>query len=120
MRFFNLSPDIRGDRFISVLETNWKDRGSVIYYAATSKKNPEQAIFSTYKKWAESNFATLYAATNPFDDFAESFANYVHTVVLKKPWQIKIKTTSQDIVITDCWAEVRCARKKALLEELLK
>ena len=74
-----------------------------------------------YRQLEGTNFATLYAATHPGDDFAEAFANYVHVVMLKKPFEIVIR--QGDRVVRRygaCWDEGRCATKRRLLEEILR
>jgi len=74
----------------------------------------------TYDNLEKTNFPSLYAATQPGDDFAEAFASYVHVVLQRRPWQILIY---QDGALRKefgaCWDEPRCAAKRALLEQLL-
>ena len=69
----------------------------------------------------ETNFPTLYAATNPSDDFAESFVSYVHTVLMKRPWEIAIRHDGKVVkTYRTCWEETRCAAKRRILEDLLR
>jgi hypothetical protein len=65
------------------------------------------------------DFPTLYAATHPSDDWAESFVTYVHSVLMKKPFSIKIKKDGN--VVKDfslCWGTPRCAKKEAIMAKL--
>ena len=66
------------------------------------------------------SFPTLYAATNPWDDFAESFANYVHVVLLRKPWRVQVRGVGDDTETFDaCWGLPRCEAKERMLRALL-
>jgi hypothetical protein len=74
-----------------------------------------------YGELAKTNFPSLYAATRPGDDFAESFASYVHTVVLKRPWDITIAHDGEVVThVGACWDEPRCADKRRTMEAILK
>jgi hypothetical protein len=88
------------------------------YFFRKAKLNNEQ-IPSTYSKLIEcTNFASLYAATNLWDDFAESFVIYFHVVIEKRPWRITIEKEGQrDIDIHACWKENRCNRKKEFMDK---
>ncbi len=59
------------------------------YYTANPGPSGAKAE-SCYRAIEQTNFVSLYAGTNPFDDFAESFVTYVHIVLFKKPWQVEI------------------------------
>lgn len=73
-----------------------------------------------YKELSQSDFPTLYGTKNPWDDFAESYVNYIHTQVFKKPFRIEIYN-KEKLVYTykDCWNSKRCKKKKALLRNYL-
>jgi hypothetical protein len=74
----------------------------------------------TYQNLAKTNFPTLYAATHPGDDFAESFVSYVHTARMGKPWYIIIQDGGKTVQRLDsCWTEKRCAQKRKALEAIL-
>ncbi len=121
LAYFNLSWTIarRENRFVSLFEAAFETRPRVVYYAdAMLRGSQMQAVYS---QLAATNFATLYAATSPGDDFAEAFASYVHTVLMRKPLQIEIRHAGQDVMrFTSCWAQARCAAKRAILEQLLR
>lgn len=94
--------------------------GPIRYYS----NNPDRPLISqagAYYVWLEAtDYPTLYAATNVFDDFAESFATYIHTEVYGKPFEIRIKE-GETVVRTMpvCWKMPRCAAKRKVLEEIL-
>ncbi|MGV3667559.1 MAG: hypothetical protein ACO1NV_15635, partial [Leptospira bouyouniensis] len=54
--------------------------------------NPTIPIFPDgkflYKKLTNTQFVSLYAATNADDTFAEAFVQYVHVYLLKKEYKV--------------------------------
>ena len=119
--FFNLSwtVDRRADKYTSLFDADFPLRKNVVYYFG-AKLTADQML-DTYTQLEHTNFASLYAATRPGDDFAEAFASYVHVVLLKRPWHITISRQGTVLkVFNACWGEPRCAKKQALLEALLK
>ena len=74
----------------------------------------------TYANLRQTNFPSLYAATSPGDDFAESFASYVHVVLMGRSWQITITRNDKVVeLLSACRGEPRCAEKQAILERIL-
>lgn len=119
MQFFNESWQVNSGKLSSLFDLQWPDRSLVSYYAPDSKKLPAQAAIETYQQIAKTNFPTLYAATNPFDDFADSFASYIHVHLLKKPWKIEIKSQTAKLVIESCWNQPRCKVKESTLKKMI-
>lgn len=75
---------------------------------------------AAYEALAATNFPTMYAATNSGDDFAESFANYVHVKVLGRPFEVTIHENGHEVLRQGaCWDEPRCAAKRRAVEWLL-
>jgi hypothetical protein len=92
-------------------------RGVVDHMVA---KLPASGMTAVYTRLENTNFPTLYAATHPADDFAESLASYVHTVMLRKPFEIRIyREGTLEKRYGSCWDEERCAAKRRILEEYL-
>lgn len=120
MRFFNLSWKVKENRFVSRFDESWSDRSTIQYYRPLEKKVAGALALDAYKRLADTSFPTLYAATNPFDDFAESFVNYVHVVRLKKPWRVSVTLKTDKAFVSDCWNEVRCQEKRSIIEGFLK
>jgi hypothetical protein len=119
--FFALSWTIdRGkNRYASRFDAEFPGRGDVVYYLGA--KLDADRMAATYASLERTNFPTLYAATSPGDDFAESFASYVHTALMKRPWEITIsRNGAVDRTYRACWEEPRCAAKRRILEELLR
>jgi len=119
--FFDLTwtIDRKGDRYASRFDGAFTMRPSVVYYLGAKLDATDMA--PAYAALAATNFPTLYAATSPGDDFAESFASYVHTVLMKRPWEIAIRHDGKTVMTyRTCWEEARCAAKRRILEELLR
>lgn len=90
------------------------------YYARDAGSGlPETTALSLYGELQTSSFPSLYAAQSPFEDFAESFASYVHVVLLGRPWHVDVSWNRTTVRLTDCWAEPRCKTKRYVLEKLL-
>jgi hypothetical protein len=118
--FFSLSWTISkaDNRFLTLFDDKFPQRKDVVYYL--KPKLPAGRMIDTYDRLERTNFATLYSVTKPGDDFAEAFASYVHTVLMKKPFEIRIYREGKVAkVYKACWTEQRCAEKKAILERLL-
>lgn len=118
MKFFNLSWKVEGGSLSSLYDSKWPPRKLIAYYRGDSQKLSGDSALSAYQSLLTTNFPTLYAATDPSDDFAESFANYVHVVLLKKPWKIRVASSSTWLEIGHCWGQVRCREKENIMENL--
>ena len=119
--FFDLSwsVDRTGNRYESRFEKELPERSNVVYYWGA--KLPASAMASVYEHLEQTNFPTLYAATHPSDDFAESFASYVHVVMMRKPFAIVISEEGRVVrSYGSCWEEQRCASKRRILESYLR
>ena len=119
--FFELSwlADRAGNRYESRFEKELPERGKVVYYWGA--KLPASAMAAVYEHLEATNFPTLYAATHPGDDFAESFASYVHVVLMGKPFDIVISEDGHVVKsYGSCWKEPRCAAKRRILESYLR
>jgi len=119
--FFDLSwkIDRKADKYRTVFDANFPRRTKTVYYFGA--KLAAADMVPTYTRLKNTNFPSLYAATSPGDDFAESFASFVHVVLMHRPWQITISRDGEVVdVFKSCWGEMRCARKQDILEQLLK
>lgn len=116
--YFEQSWRIAGDRYATVFDGDFKARDKVVFYFGA--KLDADSMPSTYAALERTSFPTLYAATHPADDFAEAFANYVHVVLMKKPFEIRIERDGVTVKsFAACWSEPRCRSKKAFLDRLL-
>jgi hypothetical protein len=120
-RFFSLSWTVSksDNRYLTIFDDQFPQREDVVYYLEA--KLTADRMVSTYENLERTNFATLYSVTKPGDDFAEAFASYVHTVLMKKPFEIRIyKDGKIAKVYQSCWTQQRCAGKRRILEDFLR
>ncbi len=107
------------DKLTSVFDDAFPQRKDVVYYFGARLAG--QQMLGTYEALGKTSFVTLYGATNPFDDFAEAFASYVHVVLMGKPWEIRIERDGRTVkTYRACWDEPRCAAKRRILERMLR
>jgi hypothetical protein len=112
--------DPAGNGYLRKIEQKFPLPGQIIYYKPSDDR-PSAARIPEYYDWlAKTDFVTLYGATNPYDDFAESLVTYVHTVLQKRPFEIRVVRNGQvERTVKACWDEPRCKAKRAVLEEFL-
>jgi hypothetical protein len=109
--------DPAGSFVASKFDSNFPQRKDVVYYGKARISG--SSMGQTYASLEQTSFPTLYAATKPGDDFAEAFANYVHVVLMHRPWQINLLKDGKVIkTVKTCWGQLRCAEKRMLIEEL--
>lgn len=119
--FFDLSwmVDPKENRYTSHFDSSFLQRKNVSYYFGAKLMGSD--MVATYDNLEMTNFPSLYASTSPADDFAESFASYVHVVRMGRPWHIAIGHDGTVVkTFKACWEEERCAVKRAILERQLK
>lgn len=118
--FFDISwrIDRQANRYVSRWDAAFPQRTKVKYYVGAQLAGSD--LLPTYEGLERTDFPTLYAATHPADDFAESLANYVHVVLMTRPWSVTISSPEGVLrTIGPCWEERRCRSKKEALETLL-
>jgi hypothetical protein len=117
-------------RSISPWQSRWDDilqaRQLLRFYAPDDAKRPIELARAIYSELLKTDFPTLYSATSPFDDFAESIATYAHCVLMHKPYQVVLRKSGKELARLECcWSSKdprqsdRCTRKKELLERFL-
>ena len=103
---------------VPLVENDFPLRPDIVYYHGARLAASQMA--DAYGQLQGANFATLYAATSVHEDFAESFASYVHAVMLGKPQAIRIEKDGALLLQFDgYWDAPRSATKRALLARLL-
>lgn len=74
-------------------------------------------VLALYHGLLSSSFVTLYASTNAYDDFAESFASYVHCVLMRKPYRVSVSCDGVLALASDeYWSSPRSGPKRAFME----
>ncbi len=103
----------------SKFDTVLPQRKDIVYYFGA--RLDAIAANDIYRQLQNTSFPTLYAATNWGDDFAESFANYVHVVLAKRPFEILVEQDGvTQLKYGACWEEARCQEKRKILEAYLR
>ena len=81
----------------SVYDYSFKQRKDIKLYrfdkAALSLKDSAE-IFSDL---SNTDFTSVYASNSFFEDFAEAYTIYVHTVLMKKPYSLKFSHNGEEI-----------------------
>ncbi len=108
------------DRNVKLLGTEDGFGCYPLQYYAKSPSTPVSKALTCYKALEKTSLISLYAGTNLFDDFAEAFAHYVHTVLLGKPWSISISESGNSYRYEPNWNEERFKSKRLVLESFLR
>lgn len=117
-RFPRISWTFQEHELVSKDEAAFPLRKKVRYYS--DQQLPMEQAKDVYQQLEKTSFPTLYAATNYGDDWAEAFANYVHVVMLKRPFEIELTRDGKKVLRYEaCWRQKRCAEKEAILREHL-
>ncbi|HUF80575.1 MAG TPA: hypothetical protein VMN03_05510 [Burkholderiales bacterium] len=117
--YFSLSWRISDGRYASVHDDRFTRRKDIVFYFGPKLDGADMR--SIDEGLERTDFATLYSATHPGDDFAEAFANYLHVVMMRKPFAITIREDGRAVkTYRACWEQARCAAKRRLIEELLR
>lgn len=94
-------------------------RASISHYDGDTRL-PAGYITDIYRALRRTNFLTLYSATSVHEDFAESFACYVHMQLMHKPLSISIRQHEELIMHWQVdWRSERYASKLAFFKRLL-
>jgi hypothetical protein len=119
--FTQLSWRMKGDQVESLFEEAFPERKTLKVYAFGGASVGADQAADIYRKLTRTDFPTLYSAASLWEDFAESFANYLHCVRERRPYEIRIPGAGmQDAVFSSCWNEERCAAKRTFLERWLE
>jgi hypothetical protein len=119
--YFSLSWTVarNENRYASVFDRDFPQRSDVRYYFGAKLSGEQMA--DVYSQLEATNFPTLYAATHPADDWAEALVTYVHTVMMNKPFGIRIFHEGKLVKhYQSCWTEKRCEDKRRIVEQFLK
>lgn len=92
----------------------------VDFYQFDKARSDLSAAPAIYAALSRTDFPSLYGTVGVYDDFAESFAIYVHTRLLGKPYRVDVFKDGQVVErYHSCIATGDCPRKVAILEDLL-
>lgn len=96
-------------------------RTEVKYYAFENASLSSKAIREIYEKLSRTDFVSLYAATNMYDDFAETYAMYVHVRLQNRPWVLRVLREGKTVLeIGERILETRVSKKTEYMNGLFK
>lgn len=102
---------------VSLFDEKFSERKKIQYYSFAKAQLTYDQAPDVYNKLQSTNFVSMQASANLWDDFAESFVTYVHVLREKKVWQVRLENEkNKPAVIKSCWQEKRCAKKKEFLD----
>lgn len=82
---------------------------------------PDAQLEPYYDLIAQGAFASPATVANAKEDFADSVATFLHTVLRRRPWQLEVLRNGKVVrKLQTCWAEPRCADKRRIVEALLR
>jgi hypothetical protein len=120
-KFSKVSWQIKNNQYVSKFDDRFVLRRKIRYYSFDKSALSSHSIPLVYKQLSDTNFVSLYAATNIWDDFAESYLAYVHTVLEEKPWEYYIYKGKKDFFEFKQPYSLRNLKvKKAILDDLFK
>lgn len=118
--FTNMSWTMDGSGFTSV----WRRRFPLLtmprFYRFERAPLARSAAPLVYSALGETDWPSLYGSIDPYEDFAETFAIYIHTKLLGRPYRVDIHLGPTRIgEYRSCLETGRCAQKAAYIERLL-
>lgn len=97
------------------------DRSKVRFYAGEKSQITGEKLTGIYADLAKTDFVSLYAATGIYDDFAETYAMYVHVVLQKRPWQLTLLSDGKPVfTMTEPIQQDRCGNKRKFCAALFE
>jgi len=90
------------------------------FYRFESSPLPRSAALPTYGALGKTNWPSLYGSIDPYEDFAETFAIYLHTRLLGRPYRVDLHFGSTHIgTYRSCLDTGSCPKKAAFMRCLL-
>ncbi|MEA3275086.1 MAG: hypothetical protein U9Q81_07340 [Pseudomonadota bacterium] len=105
------------------LTSEWKRRFSILeyprFYRFEAAPLPLAAAPVVYGALARTNWPSLYGSIDPYEDFAETFALFVHTRLLGGSYRVDVLFGPERVAhFLSCLDTGRCPGKTAYLEQL--
>jgi hypothetical protein len=114
--FTELSWRRQGGDVVGRSDAAFSCRSTLKPYAFDGSKLSLDEAPDIYRALQGTDFPSAQAAVTLWEDFAESFATYLHVVRQDKPYEIRILRPGQPAqVFPSCWREGRCEAKKAFM-----
>jgi len=81
----------------SIYDKDFKQRKNIKFYSFKKAKLDIKNTSKILTNLNKSDFCSVYASTSFFEDFAEAYAIYVHTVLMKKAYSLKLLYKNKEI-----------------------
>ncbi|MBI3555005.1 MAG: hypothetical protein HY074_01925 [Deltaproteobacteria bacterium] len=103
-----------------VIRPEWEFKHRAALDPASRVKLDSGRQREVYDQLEKTNFPTTVAALSPFDDFAESFASYVHVEIFHRPLELRVVQNGKIVkILHSCWSQPRCLKKREFFKKLL-
>jgi len=105
----------------SIYDKSFKHRKDIKFYrfdkSTMSLKDSDKIILNLIN----TDFCSLYASNNFFEDFAEAYTIYVHTILMKKPYSLKLQYNGKEIQsLENPFIMKKLHKKKKYFDNLFK
>lgn len=118
--FSTQSWTLEDGRIVSRWDNVFRDRRNIRFYATEEYLLPSSALPGVYAQLLKTDFVSLYAAKNVYDDFAETYAMYVHVVMQKRPWTLRVVTNGGTVIESaEPILQDRCKKKSLYISRLM-
>jgi len=116
--FTTISWKADGEKVVSRFEEGFPERIHLRpYQFEKSSLERTQADDIYGKLFSRTGFPTIHSAQNIWEDFAESFVNYFHTELERRPYEVRLRGgDGRDRVFRSCWNNDRCRKKQNFME----
>jgi hypothetical protein len=100
-------------------DEGFPERARLRFYADAEAQLPSDQRLGIYTKLARTDFVSLYAVTGSYEDFAETYAMYVHVVLQGRPWRLTVLRAGKPLLTMDApILQPRCAAKRRFMADL--
>jgi hypothetical protein len=108
-------------KLVSRYDRQFPERELIRFYAGKSALLTKGQTGSIYRiLYTATDFPSLQASVDIWEDFAETFATYIHVVREGRPYEVRLRKEGQDAVVyRSCWRDGRCEIKRQFVEKWL-
>jgi hypothetical protein len=116
--FTTISWKADGEKVVSRFEDAFPERRHLRpYQFEKSALERAQAADVYGKLFSRTDFPTIHSAQNLWEDFAESFVNYFHAGLERRPYEVRLRGwDGRDRIFRSCWSDDRCRNKQSFME----
>lgn len=116
--FSKISWETQQPDYQSKYDKHFTLRTGIRYYAFEKAILTAAQMRQSYQQLQQTDFCSLYGAKDPFEDFAETYAMYVHVVLQKKPWEVNVlESGAKQVTLNTPILDSRLKVKKQFLDD---